>query len=54
MNTVSGFSKMSKTEKINWLAGQFQGDEAQVIHDMERFWNQNPEASKTMHDFIKV
>lgn len=39
MNPVSGFSKMSKLEKIEWLASQFDGSQSEQIRSMTRFWN---------------
>lgn len=51
MNLVSGFSKMSKVEKIDWLASQFDGEEAQEIRSMNRFWNSTEEEQRRFDEF---
>lgn len=53
MKTVTGFSKMSKTEKINWLAGQFEGKTAQEITEMTRFWNPNDKIQARFDEFAE-
>lgn len=51
MRTVSGFSKMSKVEKIHWLASVV-SDEAKVfVHKMESFWHQDLDLQKKFDEF---
>lgn len=48
MDIVSGFSKLSKQEKIDWLSAQNGGDE---VSGVSRFWHDNPEEQKILDDF---
>lgn len=52
MKTVSGFSKMTKEEKIEWLSNQIENKEAnQLVRDMRTYWHQNPEVQKRFDEF---
>lgn len=51
MNTVSGFSKMTKDQKIAWLASQFDGEAALMIKELNQFWHQDPEFQKRFDEF---
>lgn len=53
MNPVSGFSKMSKAEKIAWLASQFEGAEAAEILAMGRFWDQAKDEQRRFDEFAE-
>lgn len=53
MQTVSGFSKMSKTEKINWLSGQFPHKTAQELQQMTRFWNADEKIQSRFDEFTE-
>lgn len=53
MKTISGFSKMSKTEKINWLASQFHGKTAEEIQNIVKFWNQDESIQKKFDEFTE-
>lgn len=49
MQLVSGFSKMSKTEKIQWIAGQINhGDDFLKI---DQFWHNDEKQQKIFDDF---
>lgn len=48
MDIVSGFSKLSKQEKINWLNTQLQDDDLQYI---TRFWQDDEREQKILDDF---
>ena len=50
---INGFSKLSKDEKIDWLANQFFSDKAQGIHILKSYWNTNPDLQKLHDDFIE-
>lgn len=49
METISGFSKMSKIDKIKWLATQI-GDES-LVAEMQSFWHGNPKVQKHFDEF---
>jgi hydroxymethylglutaryl-CoA reductase len=51
VKTVSGFSKMSKLEKIAWLAQQLPPDAATLIHELPRFWHSDNEVQKKFDEF---
>ena len=36
---ISGFSKLSKQEKINWLAENYFKNEFEVVKTIEQYWN---------------
>lgn len=51
MKAVSGFSKMTKDQKIQWLAQELGGEAAEMVLDMPLYWHQNPELQKRMDEF---
>lgn len=51
MKTISGFSKLSKTEKIDWLASQLSGEEMAQFLDVKKYWHQDGQVQKLMDDF---
>lgn len=53
MKTVSGFSKMSKTQKISWLAEQFPEKTALQLKEMTRFWNPDENIQKRFDEFTE-
>lgn len=48
MDIVSGFSKLSKDEKIEWLNNQLNSNE---ISKLSRFWHPNDEEQRVFDDF---
>ena len=48
--TISGFSKLSKTEKINWIAENFLSDQSAVA-DFTGFWHPNQEVQRVLDGF---
>ncbi|NJL74941.1 MAG: hydroxymethylglutaryl-CoA reductase, degradative [Saprospiraceae bacterium] len=44
MSTISGFSKLSKAEKMHWVADTFFNDSQQVIKEWSNFWH--PDATQ--------
>lgn len=51
MKTVSGFSKMTKEQKIQWLAGEV-GDEAQeLVNQMTHYWHPEAATQKKFDEF---
>lgn len=51
MKPVSGFSKMSKDQKIEWLASQFEGKTADEVRGMARYWNQDNGEQRRFDEF---
>lgn len=50
---VSGFSKKSKTEKIEWLAANFLQNSPDSIHILENYWNEDASLQQLHDDFIE-
>jgi hydroxymethylglutaryl-CoA reductase len=50
---ISGFSKLTKDQKINWLASEFFSDKNQGIQILKNYWNHNSELQKLHDDFIE-
>lgn len=51
MNTVSGFSKMSKVEKIAWLSEQLNGEASELVKNLDHFWHPDQEVQKRFDEF---
>jgi hydroxymethylglutaryl-CoA reductase len=51
MKTISGFSKLSKKDKINWLSHQFAGLEKQLVESLTQFWLQDENLQKRFDEF---
>ena len=51
MKTVNGFSKMSKSEKIQWLSGQLDGKGSELVDQLSKFWHQDEEIQKRFDEF---
>lgn len=50
---VSGFSKLSKTEKINWIATQYFAEPSLAISEITRYWNDDQKLQQLHDDFIE-
>ncbi|SDQ06466.1 hydroxymethylglutaryl-CoA reductase, degradative [Flagellimonas zhangzhouensis] len=50
---VEGFSKLSKTDKINWIAHNCTDDPEATIQLLERYWNSDSEVQKLHDEFIE-
>jgi hydroxymethylglutaryl-CoA reductase len=48
MEIISGFSKLSKVEKIHWLTGQVNKESLSVF---DKFWHQDESLQKVIDDF---
>lgn len=46
---ISGFSKLSKEEKINWIANEYFSDKEEAISIIKQYWN-NDEKLQQLHD----
>lgn len=51
MKTVSGFSKMSKEQKIEWLSEQLKGDSSDLVKNLNLYWHQDKEVQKRFDEF---
>lgn len=51
MKAVSGFSKMSKEEKIKWLSSQLNGEAQLMVNQMPEFWHQDGVIQKRLDEF---
>lgn len=51
MNTISGFSKLSKEEKINWLAAQISYAYNFDVNSLKHFWHRDEKLQKTFDEF---
>jgi len=50
---VEGFSKLSKAEKIDWIANQCTKDPVAAKQLLERYWNPDPQVQKLHDEFIE-
>lgn len=50
---VEGFSKLSKAEKIDWIASNFTKNPEQTKQLLERYWNPDAEVQKLHDEFIE-
>jgi hydroxymethylglutaryl-CoA reductase len=48
---IGGFSKMSKTEKLHWVATQHFEDSEAAISEMKSFWHDDEKLQKTFDGF---
>lgn len=51
MKLIEGYSKMSKNEKLDWLAKHVFESPYGVIEELKSFWHQNPETQKLFEQF---
>lgn len=51
--TVSGFSKLNKLEKIDWLISNFFNNNEKTKHILEQYWNSNKILQDLHDDFIE-
>jgi len=49
----SGFSKLSKEEKIQWLLSEYFSDNSQAEKVLKQYWNSNESLQKLHDDFIE-
>lgn len=50
---VSGFSKLSKQEKIDWIAKAYFDDHAQARKTLTQYWNSEPALQQLHDEFIE-
>lgn len=49
----SGFSKLSKDEKIQWLLSEYFSDDSQAEKILKQYWNSNESLQRLHDDFIE-
>jgi hydroxymethylglutaryl-CoA reductase len=52
-NAVSGFSKLSKEEKINWIATAYFSTPQEAIQLLKNYWNSDEKIQKLHDEFIE-
>ncbi len=52
-DNVSGFSKFSKEEKINWIANEYFDNPNDAISIIKQYWNSDEKIQKLHDDFIE-
>lgn len=51
MKAITGFSKLSKEEKLTWLASELTGEASDLVTNMSAYWHQNPDIQKRFDEF---
>ncbi|MGG7034690.1 MAG: hydroxymethylglutaryl-CoA reductase, degradative [Flavobacterium sp.] len=51
--TISGFSKLSKEEKINWIANTYFSDSLQAVNLIKNYWNSDEKLQQLHDEFIE-
>ena len=52
-NAVAGFSKLSKEEKINWIAKEYFSNPQEAITIVKKYWNSDEKVQKLHDEFIE-
>jgi hydroxymethylglutaryl-CoA reductase len=52
-NAVAGFSKLSKEEKINWIAIEYFSTPTEAIQLLKNYWNSDEKIQKLHDEFIE-
>ena len=50
---ISGFSKLTKEEKIDWLAKNYFNNQPEIIKTIEQYWNVDTKLQQLHDDFIE-
>ena len=50
---ISGFSKLSKEDKINWIANTYFENPDEAIILVKQYWNSDEKLQKLHDDFIE-
>lgn len=50
---ISGFSKLTKEEKINWLATHYFAEQTEIIPILKQYWHSNDILQRLHDDFIE-
>ena len=49
--TITGFSKLSKKDKIDWLVDTFMGGDGTVLPELEKYWLEDVEQQRVLDGF---
>ncbi len=52
-NAIAGFSKLSKEEKINWIANTYFSDSNKAISLIKKYWNSDSKIQQLHDEFIE-
>jgi hydroxymethylglutaryl-CoA reductase len=52
-NAVAGFSKLSKEEKINWIAQEYFSNSSDTISIIKQYWNSDEKLQQLHDEFIE-
>ncbi|MFN3753157.1 hydroxymethylglutaryl-CoA reductase, degradative [Flavobacterium sp.] len=52
-NAVAGFSKLSKEEKINWIAKEYFSNPTEAITTIKQYWNNDAQLQQLHDEFIE-
>jgi len=52
-NTISGFSKLSKEDKINWIAQTYFSNPQEAISTLKKYWNVDEKLQQLHDEFIE-
>jgi len=50
---ISGFSKLTKQEKINWLSKNYFSSQPEIIQTLQQYWNADEKLQQLHDDFIE-
>ena len=50
---VSGFSKLSKEEKINWIATTYFANPSEAVTTIKQYWNSDEKLQQLHDEFIE-
>ena len=51
MQTINGFSKLSKVEKIEWLSSQLDGEARELVSHLKDFWHHDDSVQARLDEF---
>ncbi|WP_264520444.1 hydroxymethylglutaryl-CoA reductase, degradative [Flavobacterium sp. N1994] len=52
-NSISGFSKLSKEEKINWIAKEYFANSTEAVATIKQYWNNDAQLQQLHDEFIE-
>ena len=52
-NAVAGFSKLSKKEKINWIANEYFSTPEEALNIIRNYWNSDEKLQQLHDEFIE-
>lgn len=52
-NAIAGFSKLSKEEKINWIANEYFSNATEAISLVKKYWNTDEKLQQLHDEFIE-